>query len=508
MRQSKRMRSSDGWLSEYSLEERLEIRKRPRRRSRSGDRERRHHHIKTYERCHVHSRRLEVKERRVVREPSLEPESYGVRRESDRADQVRERDRDRDRERDRDWHHYSKSSARSGRSGRSHRSSNGHHLHSRRRSHSQHASHSRHHGSRHSDSRSQRRKKTRSVEDDEEGHLIYHNGDMLRTRYEIVCTLGEGAFGKVVECIDHSKDGMRVAVKIIKNLDRYREAAMSEVEVLEQMNKLDSNSRVPCVRMLDWCDYHGHICIVFELLGLSTFDFLKENGFMPFTIDEIRCMADHIFRAVQFLHENKLTHTDLKPENILFVDSEYHLEYNEKMKRDERTLKKLDVKVVDFGNAIYDHEHHTSVVSTRHYRAPEVILELGWNQSCDVWSLGCIMIEYYLGLTLFQTHDSKEHLAMMERVLGPIPTHMLQKTRKKRFVYHDRLDWDEHSSGGRYVRKHCKPLKQYMSSKSAAHDQLFDLLQKMMEYDVSKRITLEEAIKHPFFDALKKKKKE
>lgn len=43
-------------------------------------------------------------------------------------------------------------------------------------------------------------------------------------------------------------------------------------------------------------------------------------------------------------------------------------------KRDERTLKNPDVKIVDFGNATYDHEHHTSVVSTRHYRAPEVIL--------------------------------------------------------------------------------------------------------------------------------------
>lgn len=43
-------------------------------------------------------------------------------------------------------------------------------------------------------------------------------------------------------------------------------------------------------------------------------------------------------------------------------------------RRDERTLKNPDVKIVDFGNATYDHEHHTSVVSTRHYRAPEVIL--------------------------------------------------------------------------------------------------------------------------------------
>uniref|UniRef100_A0A3B3Q297 dual-specificity kinase n=1 Tax=Paramormyrops kingsleyae TaxID=1676925 RepID=A0A3B3Q297_9TELE len=176
-------------------------------------------------------------------------------------------------------------------------------------------------------------------------------------------------------------------------------------------------------------------------------------------------------------------------------------------KRDERTLKNTDVKVVDFGNAIYDHEHHTSVVSTRHYRAPEVILELGWNQACDVWSLGCILIEYYLGLTLFQTHDSKEHLAMMERVLGPIPSSLLQKTKKRRYVRHGRLDWDEHNSSGRYVRKHCKPLKQYMSSKSTEHEQLFDLMHKMLEYDVSKRITLEAALRHPFFDPLKGKKK-
>ncbi|XP_030637521.1 dual specificity protein kinase CLK4b isoform X3 [Chanos chanos] len=282
---------------------------------------------------------------------------------------------------------------------------------------------------------------------------------------------------------------------------------MSEVDVLKEVNSLDSEERFACVRMLDWFDHHGHICIVFELLGLSTYDFLKENGFMPFSVDQIRHMAHQIFRAVCFLHRNKLTHTDLKPENILFVNSDYHTEYNAKLKRDEKTVKTLDVKVVDFGNATYDHEHHTSVVSTRHYRAPEVILELGWNHACDVWSLGCILVEYYLGLTLFQTHDSKEHLAMMERVLGPIPSHLLRKTRKQHYVHHDKLDWDEHSSSGRYVRKHCKPLKQYMFSKSADHEQLFDLIQRMMEYDSSKRITLEEAIRHPFFDTLRKERK-
>ncbi|KAF0039417.1 hypothetical protein F2P81_007652 [Scophthalmus maximus] len=316
---------------------------------------------------------------------------------------------------------------------------------------------------------------------------------------EIVSTLGEGAFGKVVECIDHSNDGALVALKIIKNIDRYREAAKSEVEVLEQLRLLDSDKRYACVHMLDSFDYHGHICIAFELLGLSTYDFLKENNFQPFPIEHIRHMAYQIVRAIRFLHKNKLTHTDLKPENILFIDSDYDMEYNPAKKRDERTLKNPDVKIVDFGNATYDHEHHTSVVSTRHYRAPEVILDLGWDHSCDVWSVGCILIEYYLGSTLFQTHDSKEHLAMMERVLGPIPANLLQKTKKRRYVHRCKLDWDMQSSSGRYVRKHCKPLKDYMVSKGEAHQQLFDLVEKMMEYDPAKRLSLEQALRHPFF---------
>ncbi|XP_015731104.1 dual specificity protein kinase CLK4 isoform X1 [Coturnix japonica] len=382
-------------------------------------------------------------------------------------------------------HHYSKSS------GRSRKSS-----HKRK--------HKRHHCSSHqSHSKSHRRKRSRSVEDDEEGHLICESGDVLRARYEIVATLGEGAFGKVVECIDHDMRGMHVAVKIVKNVGRYREAARSEIQVLEHLNTMDPSSTFRCVQMLEWFDHHGHVCIVFELLGLSTYDFIKENSFLPFHINDIRNMAYQICQSINFLHHNKLTHTDLKPENILFVESDYIVKYNAKMKRDERTLKNTDIKVVDFGSATFDDEHHSTLVSTRHYRAPEVILALGWSQPCDVWSIGCILIEYYLGFTVFQTHDSKEHLAMMERILGPLPAHMIKKSRKHYF-HQNQLDWDEHSSAGRYVRRRCKPLKEFMHCQDTDHQSLFDLVRRMLEYDPAKRITLDEALQHPFFDPLKK----
>lgn len=174
-------------------------------------------------------------------------------------------------------------------------------------------------------------------------------------------------------------------------------------------------------------------------------------------MDQVQHIGYQLCYAVKFLHDSRLTHTDLKPENILFMDSDYELTYNSKkvlqrlacarigtdvnfqQKRDVRRVKKSDVRLIDFGSATFDHEHHSTIVSTRHYRSPEVILgeaylcvhfenyllfrctELGWSQPCDVWSIGCILFELYLGITLFQTHDNREHLAMMERILGPIP---------------------------------------------------------------------------------------
>ena len=97
--------------------------------------------------------------------------------------------------------------------------------------------------------------------------------------------------------------------------------------------------------MLDWFNYRGHMCIAFEMLGLSVFDFLvstaesndgrsnstgnsslqRNNNYQPYPLDQVRHIGYQLCYSVKFLHDNKLTHTDLKPENILFVDSEYEM---------------------------------------------------------------------------------------------------------------------------------------------------------------------------------------
>ncbi|XP_051576168.1 dual specificity protein kinase CLK2-like isoform X2 [Myxocyprinus asiaticus] len=352
-------------------------------------------------------------------------------------------------------------------------------------------------------SRSNSRVRAWTIKDDEEGHLIYRSGDLLQDRYEIVGTLGEGTFGKVVECIDRHRSGSRIALKIIKNVEKYRESARLEINVLEKINQKDPENNNLCVQMFDWFDYHGHMCLSFELLALSTFDFMKENNYLPYTICQIRHMAYQICIAVKFLHDNKLTHTDLKPENILFVNSEFTVTYNPEKKREERSVKNTAVRLVDFGSATFDHEHHSIIVSTRHYRAPEVILELGWSHPCDVWSIGCILFEYYCGDTLYQTHDNREHLAMMERVHGPIPSRMIRKTRKQKYFYRGRLDWDENTSAARYVRESCRPLRRYVSSESEEHHQFFDLLEDLLEFDPERRVSLSTVLRHPFFSPIR-----
>lgn len=90
-------------------------------------------------------------------------------------------------------------------------------------------------------------------------------------------------------------------------------------------------------------------------------------------------------------------------------------------------LHSTEMRLIDFGSATFDSDYHSSVVSTRHYRAPEIILGMRWSFPCDVWSVGCILVEFFTGDALFQTHDNLEHLAMMQTILGDFPKDFVRK---------------------------------------------------------------------------------
>lgn len=80
--------------------------------------------------------------------------------------------------------------------------------------------------------------------------------------------------------------------------------------------------------------------------------------------------------------------------------------------------------------------------------------------------------------------------------------HLQLRFFRTKYFSHGRLDWDEKSSAGRYVRDNCKPLHRYMITDDEEHRLLFDLISRMLEYEIIHRITLSEALRHPFFAKL------
>eukprot|EP00697_Spironema_sp_BW2_P016510 gnl/Spiro4/7771_TR4089_c0_g2_i1.p1 gnl/Spiro4/7771_TR4089_c0_g2~~gnl/Spiro4/7771_TR4089_c0_g2_i1.p1 ORF type:complete len:397 (+),score=73.04 gnl/Spiro4/7771_TR4089_c0_g2_i1:287-1477(+) len=328
--------------------------------------------------------------------------------------------------------------------------------------------------------------------DDREGHYKYRIGEYLDDRYKVIRTLGEGTFGKVVEAWDRHTD-TTVAIKIIRAVEKYRDAARTELRILHHLNRRDPSGSKGCVRLLGDFDYRNHVCMVFEKLGPSLYDFLKSNRYRPFPVLHVQHFARNILQSVAFLHDElELIHTDLKPENLLLVTNDFFIQGSKKVPAS------TDIKLIDFGSATYNSHHHTHVVSTRHYRAPEVILGLGWTYPCDSYSVGCILVEMYTGETLFQTHDNGEHLAMMERVFGPIPRHMKEAAEPRAQKYFKRdlsLRWPEgaNSESVHAVRK-CRSLEQLLG----AEPLFLDLITRLTAYEPDRRITPRTALDHPF----------
>ncbi|KAH9856513.1 CMGC/CLK protein kinase [Lenzites betulinus] len=345
--------------------------------------------------------------------------------------------------------------------------------------------------------------------DDKEGHYIIVPDDMIYRRYRTVRLLGQGTFGKVVEAID-TETNKRVAIKIIRAIPKYRDASRIEVRVLQKLKERDPLNRHKCIHLLAWFDHRNHICLVSELLGMCVYDFLKENDFAPFPRQHIQSFARQLLGSVAFLHELHLIHTDLKPENILLVNNDYQVvqvatsSKRGAPSRSKRLLHSTDIRLIDFGSATFEEEYHSSIVSTRHYRAPEIILGLGWSYPCDAFSLGCILVEFYTGVALFQTHDNLEHLAMMEQVMGKMPERFARsgaRAKPEYFKEGSKLDWPK-PKATRQSKKEvraCRSLQEIIPATDAINRSFLDLVKRLLTFDPAQRITVREALNHQYF---------
>jgi len=288
----------------------------------------------------------------------------------------------------------------------------------------------------------------------EEGHFDWYEGMTLKNgRYVVKGLLGEGTFGRVLECLDlgpthwkfnDNKAIRRVAIKVVRAISRYISASKIESSILEKIGTKElayrreyPKSPTNVLRLLDdFMEGENH-CLVFNRLGPSLYDFLKQNKYKGYFVSDIQAIAQDCLSALAFLqdHCDEVAHTDLKPENILLVSNQ-RIEApipRQTIQSDGpddvttwRPYPKANVQIVDFGSAVFKNDHHGSLINTRQYRSPEVILGLPWTHKSDIWSLGCILVELYTGTLLFNTHHHQEHLAMMQKTTSNIPQWMLE----------------------------------------------------------------------------------
>ncbi|EPT04997.1 hypothetical protein FOMPIDRAFT_1112907 [Fomitopsis schrenkii] len=248
-------------------------------------------------------------------------------------------------------------------------------------------------------------------DNDDYDYILYVN-DWLGTddghKYLILDILGQGTFGQVVKC-QNMKTHEVVAVKVVKNKPAYFNQSMMEVTILELLNnQCDPQDEHHILRLRDSFIHKSHLCLVFELLSSNLYELIKQNQFQGLSTQLVKVFTAQLLDAMNILKEARLIHCDLKPENILL-----------------KSLQSPQIKVIDFGSACHERQTVYTYIQSRFYRSPEVLLGIPYTAAIDMWSLGCIAVELFLGLPLFPGTSEYNQITRIVEMLGTPPQYML-----------------------------------------------------------------------------------
>ncbi|EEB09755.1 CMGC/DYRK/YAK protein kinase Ppk15 [Schizosaccharomyces japonicus yFS275] len=262
--------------------------------------------------------------------------------------------------------------------------------------------------------------------DNKDSDYILYVNDVLGIdegrKYLVLDILGKGTFGQVVKCQD-LKTQRIVAIKVIKNKPAFYNQCIMEVSILELLNtKWDPDDTKHILRLYDQFMHKNHLCLIFELLNVNLYELIKQNHFRGLHLNLVRSFASQLLTCASVLKQARIIHCDLKPENILLED-----------------LSSPKIKVIDFGSACHERQTVYTYIQSRFYRSPEVILGLHYNCSIDIWSIGCILAELFLGLPLFPGNSEYNQLTRIIDMLGYPPQWMLEMGKNTRKYFNCEL---------------------------------------------------------------------
>ena len=310
--------------------------------------------------------------------------------------------------------------------------------------------------------------------DNERGDLVFVANDHLAYRYEAVAVLGKGSFGQVLKCVDH-KGKTTVAIKVIRNKKRFRHQATVEVRVLQRMMEADRRGEEAVVRMKGYFVFRAHLCMVFEMLDVNLYEFVKAGGFKGVSGGLVKRFAGQMLMALRFLKGLDIIHCDLKPENILLAQP-------------NRSL----IKLIDFGSSCFSNERLYSYIQSRYYRAPEIMLGIPYTSAIDIWSFGCIIVELLTGEPLFTGETELDQMNRIMEVLGVPPADVLEESSRKSLFFENDLS---PKRGKRLRPPLSRPLARVLPSSDPT---LLSFLGRCFDWRSHTRATPEELLQHPY----------
>ncbi|KAK4743517.1 hypothetical protein SAY87_001518 [Trapa incisa] len=283
-------------------------------------------------------------------------------------------------------------------------------------------------------------------------------------RFKLNREVGVGTFGSVWKAIN-KLSGEVVAIKRMKK----KYYSWEECINLREVKSLQKMSHPNIVKLKEVIRENDVLYFVFEYMECNLYELIKDRE-RPFSEAEVRNLCFQVFQGLAYMHQRGYFHRDLKPENLL--------------------VSKDQVKIADFGLAreVNSEPPYTEYVSTRWYRAPEVLLQsYRYNFKVDMWAMGAIMAEVFSLRPLFPGSSEADEIYKICSVIGT-PT---QESWPEGLRLARAINYQFPQSAGVH-------LSAFIPSASS---EAINLINSLCSWDPCKRPTVVEALQHSFFQS-------
>ncbi|RHN60836.1 putative mitogen-activated protein kinase CMGC-MAPK family [Medicago truncatula] len=287
-----------------------------------------------------------------------------------------------------------------------------------------------------------------------------------------IMPIGRGAYGIVCSLLNTETNELVAVKKIANAFDNHMDAkrTLREIKLLRHLdheNVIGLRDVIPPPLRREFNDVY----ITTELMDTDLHQIIRSN--QNLSDEHCQYFLYQILRGLRYIHSANIIHRDLKPSNLLLNAN-------------------CDLKIIDFGLArpTMESDFMTEYVVTRWYRAPELLLNSSdYTSAIDVWSVGCIFMELMNKKPLFPGKDHVHQMRLLTELLGT-PT-----------------DADVGLVKNDDARRYIRQLPQYPRQPlnrvfPHVHPLAIDLVDKMLTIDPTRRITVEEALAHPYLEKL------